>query len=350
MESIKTLPAMGMRDFTRRLFLHCPMLVRFQSKVEEHLKGFQQYKAGVPVYGCIILDPTLSFCLLVKGWKGSTWTFPKGKVNEGEDEMHAAAREVYEEVGFDCTPYMRPTDVLRCTMNDHAMNLYIVPGVSQSTIFETKTQKEISDIKWFKVDDLPAVKTSGSHFYLVTPFVRLIQDWINCKRKGKHWHPARGDRSMSHNKREDTPSKKEATPSKKEQTPSKKAKAADATGVAAGGGGGGESGGSREGGMILPSSGGQQQFSEGGGQVQILKRGATTEGIEDDADEADGQDVAVSGQKQSRNDIRAERRRGEKARKGEASAAGSLSPLTELCQGMYLWEFVRELRRSGTRS
>ena len=102
--------------------------------------------------------------------------------------------------------------------------------------------------------------------------------------------------------------------------------------------------------MIPPSSGGQQQFSEGGGQVRILKRGATTEGIEDDADEADGQDVAVSGQKQSRNDIRAERRRGEKTRKGEASAAGSLSPLTELCQGMYLWEFVRELRRSGTRS
>jgi 8-oxo-dGTP pyrophosphatase MutT (NUDIX family) len=87
-----------MRDFTRRLFQHCPMLVKFQSKVDEHLKGFAQYKVGVPVYGCIILDPTLTYCLLVKGWKSSSWTFPKGKVNEGEDEMHAAAREVYEEV------------------------------------------------------------------------------------------------------------------------------------------------------------------------------------------------------------------------------------------------------------
>jgi hypothetical protein len=34
---------------------HCPMLVNFQSKVEEYLKGFSQYKVGVPVYGCIIL-------------------------------------------------------------------------------------------------------------------------------------------------------------------------------------------------------------------------------------------------------------------------------------------------------
>ena len=66
-EHDKSLPNMGMRDFTRRLFLHCPMLVSFQSKVEEYLKGFSQYKVGVPVYGCIILDPTLTYCLLVKG-------------------------------------------------------------------------------------------------------------------------------------------------------------------------------------------------------------------------------------------------------------------------------------------
>ena len=60
------MPALGMRDFTRRLFQHCPMLVSFEGKVEEYIKGFSQYKMGVPVYGCIILDPSLSHCLLVK--------------------------------------------------------------------------------------------------------------------------------------------------------------------------------------------------------------------------------------------------------------------------------------------
>jgi len=54
------MPAVGMRDFTRRLFQHCPMLVSFEGKVEEYIKGFSQYKMGVPVYGCIILDPSLS--------------------------------------------------------------------------------------------------------------------------------------------------------------------------------------------------------------------------------------------------------------------------------------------------
>jgi len=44
--------------------------------------------------------------------------------------MHAAAREVFEEVGFDCTPLIREKDVLKITINDHAMSLYIVPGLA----------------------------------------------------------------------------------------------------------------------------------------------------------------------------------------------------------------------------
>jgi hypothetical protein len=42
------------------------VLVSFEGKVEEYIKGFSQYRMGVPVYGCIILDPSLSHCLLVK--------------------------------------------------------------------------------------------------------------------------------------------------------------------------------------------------------------------------------------------------------------------------------------------
>lgn len=69
LEHDKSLPSLGMRDFTRRLFQHCPMLVSFGGNVEEYIKGFSQYKVGVPVYGCIILDPSLSHCLLVKVYR-----------------------------------------------------------------------------------------------------------------------------------------------------------------------------------------------------------------------------------------------------------------------------------------
>ena len=91
-------------------------------------------------------------------------------------------------------------------------SLSLRTGVPQTTVFETHTNKEISDIQWFKVDDLPGTRGSCSNFFLVIPFVRLIQSWIKCKRSGKHWHPARGDRSMSQSKQrsgDETPSKRD---------------------------------------------------------------------------------------------------------------------------------------------
>ena len=51
--TLKKQKALRLNDFEKKQ--HCPMLVNFQSKVEEYLKGFSQYKVGVPVYGCIIL-------------------------------------------------------------------------------------------------------------------------------------------------------------------------------------------------------------------------------------------------------------------------------------------------------
>ena len=41
--------------------------------------------------------------LLVHRPKYDDWTFPKGKVDPGETDEHAAVREVREETGFECT-------------------------------------------------------------------------------------------------------------------------------------------------------------------------------------------------------------------------------------------------------
>ena len=181
--------------------------------------------------------------------------------------MHAAAREVFEEVGFDCTPLIREKDVLKITINDHAMSLYIVPGVPRTTIFETQTCKEISAIEWFKVDDLPASKTPGSNFYLVTPFVRLIQDWITFKRSGKFWHPARGDRSNSQSKRSETPQKKDQTPAKKDGQGKQRATSTP---------------------HQRPGTAAQDEDSTSAAQVQILKRGGEADGEEDETGAAGG--------------------------------------------------------------
>jgi 8-oxo-dGTP diphosphatase len=41
--------------------------------------------------------------LLVHRPKYDDWSFPKGKVDPGETDEHAAVREVREETGFECT-------------------------------------------------------------------------------------------------------------------------------------------------------------------------------------------------------------------------------------------------------
>ncbi len=42
-----------------------------------------------------MLNQDLDRCVLVKGWKSSSgWSFPKGKIDEGEADAACAVREV----------------------------------------------------------------------------------------------------------------------------------------------------------------------------------------------------------------------------------------------------------------
>lgn len=85
------------------------------------------------------------------------------------------------------------------------MRLYIVPGVSRDTVFETQTRKEISKIAWFKLSELPTWKQMNNNvgptaataaassgqgpaggakkFYLVTPFIGKLKQWIGQNKK-----------------------------------------------------------------------------------------------------------------------------------------------------------------------
>lgn len=50
------------------------------------------------------MNTDLDKVLLVQSYFAkSSWGFPKGKVNEDEDPLHCAIREVYEETGNDHT-------------------------------------------------------------------------------------------------------------------------------------------------------------------------------------------------------------------------------------------------------
>ncbi|PWN24080.1 DCP2-domain-containing protein [Microstroma glucosiphilum] len=167
--------------------------------LEAAFDEFMKYKTRVPVCGAVLLSEDFKSCVLVKGWRSSAaWGFPKGKINQSESHRDCAVRETLEETGFDCSELLAPESPhwMELNVREQKMRLYIVPGVRKDTVFETQTRKEISKISWFKLSDLPTWKQSqaggggglasanaGAKFYLVTPFIGKLKQWIRDNKK-----------------------------------------------------------------------------------------------------------------------------------------------------------------------
>jgi len=99
-------------------------------------KRFKNLPSSVPVKSVNIV--VFQFLLVQSYWSKSSWSFPKGKVNEDEKGHDCAVREVLEETGFDIGPYIDPTDYMEATVNDQTIRLYPIPGISKDTIFKPK--------------------------------------------------------------------------------------------------------------------------------------------------------------------------------------------------------------------
>lgn len=78
------------------------------------------------------------FLLVQSYWSKSSWSFPKGKVNEEEKGHDCAVREVFEETGFDIGPFINPKDYMEAVVNDQTIRLYPIPGVPTDTIFKPR--------------------------------------------------------------------------------------------------------------------------------------------------------------------------------------------------------------------
>ena len=97
--------------------------------MDELYKSWTEYKHKVPVYGAICLNTALDKCIMVKGWKsGSSYGFPKGKINRGEREADCAVREVLEEIGLDISEIVDENAFIELTIGEQKTTLFIVHG------------------------------------------------------------------------------------------------------------------------------------------------------------------------------------------------------------------------------
>ncbi|KAH6642084.1 hypothetical protein C7974DRAFT_94929 [Boeremia exigua] len=199
-----SLPSMHLRKFSQLMFQHCPLFSAYSAELHQQAYDqFLAYKTRVPVRGAIMLNQDMTHAVLVKGWKkGAKWSFPRGKINKEENDLDCAAREVWEETGYDVKEagLVLPEEQMKSitvTMREQSMMLYVFRGVPMDTYFEPRTRKEISKIDWYKLTDLPTVRRKNqaqqqgtgqdqikeSSFYMVAPFLGPLRAWIKLQHK-----------------------------------------------------------------------------------------------------------------------------------------------------------------------
>ncbi|KAG8380488.1 hypothetical protein BUALT_Bualt06G0020600 [Buddleja alternifolia] len=185
-EKNPSLKSLTLKEFTSLLFNNCDVLKPYVAHLDDIFKDFTSYKFRVPVMGAIILDESNERCLLVKGWKGTSWSFPRGKKGKDEDDHKCAIREVKEETGFDVSKLLNKDDYIEKMFGEQRVRLYIVAGVKDDTSFAPQTKKEISEIAWQRLDELQPANhdvisrgTTGLKLYMVAPFLASLKSWIS---------------------------------------------------------------------------------------------------------------------------------------------------------------------------
>eukprot|EP00602_Paraphysomonas_sp_CaronLab_P005799 CAMPEP_0185033088 /NCGR_PEP_ID=MMETSP1103-20130426/21726_1 /TAXON_ID=36769 /ORGANISM="Paraphysomonas bandaiensis, Strain Caron Lab Isolate" /LENGTH=283 /DNA_ID=CAMNT_0027569225 /DNA_START=330 /DNA_END=1181 /DNA_ORIENTATION=+ len=121
----------------------------------------------------------MTHMVLVRNWKGSSWSFPKGKINQGEKPFECALRETYEETGFNPAEYCTVNDFVDLHEEKRMTRLFIAVGIPMDTQFAAQTRKEISKIEFQPLKHLP------KGVWGVHPFMPKLQRWIKARKRSK---------------------------------------------------------------------------------------------------------------------------------------------------------------------
>jgi 8-oxo-dGTP pyrophosphatase MutT (NUDIX family) len=146
------------KDFFSYCYMNSDFLAeKLNENIESVYRSFIQYEKSIPVYGSILIDTSLTQCLLIQNSvKGKTYySFPKGKVDFGETEEQCAIRETFEETGYDISPFMQKDLYLEFKTKTKYMKFFIIFNVPTYYNFKPTSQHEIECLKWYQISNLP---------------------------------------------------------------------------------------------------------------------------------------------------------------------------------------------------
>lgn len=191
----KFMPKLNQSNFIMLMLEACERLSAIytsQQHREELLSEWRKYMRTVPINGAVMVNKELTKCIMIQSYKGTSWNFPGGKLDPGEDDASCAAREVLEETGIDIKSAITPNEFLVSDLDSgHRCKLFLVADIEFSSSIRPTTFKEIGKIGWVELakllgwDGETDAKTRGRIFFGVKPFVDGIRRWVNMVRRSR---------------------------------------------------------------------------------------------------------------------------------------------------------------------
>eukprot|EP00177_Eucheuma_denticulatum_P000393 GFKZ01000678.1.p1 GENE.GFKZ01000678.1~~GFKZ01000678.1.p1 ORF type:complete len:474 (+),score=57.50 GFKZ01000678.1:395-1816(+) len=203
-----SLPRLPLKHFAAKIFGHTALLKHHKDDVDRLTSQFQAYKQEIPTCGAAMLNEAMDKVVMVRSWgNNARWGFPKGKLSKDETELDCAIREVFEETGFDMTGLVNCNTFYVDTLSSgRCSRMFVVTNVPEDAVFQTRTRKEISDIKWVPLWALPetpkaakvqqrvAVMSTGPKRvvrdqnmmfsqYGTAPYTKKIRSWIEKQKQ-----------------------------------------------------------------------------------------------------------------------------------------------------------------------
>jgi len=182
----KQAPSMSLEMFGQLLIEESAILSKIYPHTQREMKyrEWQDFLRRVPRLGAICINPTMDKVLMIQpfGRNRKCLQFPRGKLHAGEDHVRAAIREVWEECGIRLENLIDDSLFFQSTIEVTLHKLYVVFPVMEELVPTIQCNKEIEQILWYPVADLPGWKNKSGDddrsFFGVAPFVPQIKNFI----------------------------------------------------------------------------------------------------------------------------------------------------------------------------
>ncbi len=118
--------------------------------------------------------------LLIKHRCGGHWSFPKGHVESGENELQTALREIKEETGLEVSLMDGFRQSVEYFPKPHVKKqvVYFL-GTPEGDDTVRRQEEEISEYRWCLLEDVEGMVTFKNDKKLVNEAKRYLKQWDN---------------------------------------------------------------------------------------------------------------------------------------------------------------------------